>query len=275
MLTAPGADGQPRQLAADRAAGAGRRRHRAARRCRSSTRTGSTPASARCCSTARAVCSSPSSTPLGTAGLIALHRVTVVVGVPPMYLAWTPMPGARELLKSLRLAVCGAAALDPAEAAPVHRADRAHRPHRVRADRDRAGADLHRGQRRGQARLDRPAAARAWTALQAGERVRRRSAPRTSRSTATDGSRRDRGARARTCSSGYWPDGRGGPDADGWWPTGDVAYADARRRPVPGRPDRRADPGQRLQRVPGRGRAGARWRTRAWPRRPCSACRTR
>ncbi|NUR31185.1 MAG: AMP-dependent synthetase, partial [Catenulispora sp.] len=26
--------------------------------------------------------------------------------------------------------------------------------------------------------------------------------------------------------SGYWPDGRGGPDADGWWATGDVAYAD-------------------------------------------------
>jgi long-chain acyl-CoA synthetase len=26
---------------------------------------------------------------------------------------------------------------------------------------------------------------------------------------------------------GYWPDGAGGPDADGWWPTGDVAYADA------------------------------------------------
>jgi long-chain acyl-CoA synthetase len=26
--------------------------------------------------------------------------------------------------------------------------------------------------------------------------------------------------------SGYWPDGHGGPDADGWWATGDVAYAD-------------------------------------------------
>ena len=25
---------------------------------------------------------------------------------------------------------------------------------------------------------------------------------------------------------GYWPDGSGGPDRDGWWPTGDVAYAD-------------------------------------------------
>jgi long-chain acyl-CoA synthetase len=26
--------------------------------------------------------------------------------------------------------------------------------------------------------------------------------------------------------SGYWPDGRDGPDAHGWWATGDVAYAD-------------------------------------------------
>jgi long-chain acyl-CoA synthetase len=27
--------------------------------------------------------------------------------------------------------------------------------------------------------------------------------------------------------SGYWPDGSGGPDADGWWATGDVGYVDA------------------------------------------------
>jgi long-chain acyl-CoA synthetase len=26
--------------------------------------------------------------------------------------------------------------------------------------------------------------------------------------------------------SGYWPDGSGGPDPDGWWATGDLAYAD-------------------------------------------------
>jgi long-chain acyl-CoA synthetase len=26
--------------------------------------------------------------------------------------------------------------------------------------------------------------------------------------------------------TGYWPNGAGGPDADGWWRTGDVAYAD-------------------------------------------------
>jgi long-chain acyl-CoA synthetase len=28
--------------------------------------------------------------------------------------------------------------------------------------------------------------------------------------------------------SGYWPDGADGPDADGWWATGDVGYLDAR-----------------------------------------------
>jgi long-chain acyl-CoA synthetase len=27
--------------------------------------------------------------------------------------------------------------------------------------------------------------------------------------------------------SGYWPDGHDGPDADGWWGTGDIAHADA------------------------------------------------
>jgi long-chain acyl-CoA synthetase len=26
--------------------------------------------------------------------------------------------------------------------------------------------------------------------------------------------------------AGYWPDGHGGPDADGWWGTGDIAWAD-------------------------------------------------
>jgi long-chain acyl-CoA synthetase len=27
--------------------------------------------------------------------------------------------------------------------------------------------------------------------------------------------------------SGYWPDGAGGPDGDGWWSTGDVGFLDA------------------------------------------------
>ena len=35
---------------------------------------------------------------------------------------------------------------------------------------------------------------------------------------------------------GYWPDGADGPDADGWFATGDVALRRRRRRPAPGRP---------------------------------------
>ncbi|PPK69409.1 AMP-binding protein [Actinokineospora auranticolor] len=34
-------------------------------------------------------------------------------------------------------------------------------------------------------------------------------------------------ARGANLFSGYWPDGRGGPDADGWFRTGDVGYFDA------------------------------------------------
>jgi len=33
-------------------------------------------------------------------------------------------------------------------------------------------------------------------------------------------------ARGDNLFSGYWPDGHGGPDVEGWWATGDVAYAD-------------------------------------------------
>jgi long-chain acyl-CoA synthetase len=34
-------------------------------------------------------------------------------------------------------------------------------------------------------------------------------------------------ARGPNLFSGYWPDGQGGPDADGWWSTADIGYADA------------------------------------------------
>jgi long-chain acyl-CoA synthetase len=34
-------------------------------------------------------------------------------------------------------------------------------------------------------------------------------------------------ARGPNLFSGYWPDGQNAPDADGWWSTADIAYADA------------------------------------------------
>ena len=65
--------------------------------------------------------------------------------------------------------------------------------------------------------------------------------------------------------SGYWPDGSGGPDAEGWWATGDVGFLDADRRPVPRRPGQGAGHRQRLQRLPDRGRGRARARSHGVP----------
>lgn len=160
--------------------------------------------------------------PLGTAGLIALNKVTVVIGVPPMYTAWAQLPNARELLGSLRLAVCGAAALDPVvaasfkaatgvtvhigygltETAPVVTSTVASatvKPGSI--GKPLPGIELKLVNAYGEAPDDDPV----YGEEEPGEIV----------------------VRGENLFTGYWPDGRGGPGADGWWHTGDVAYADA------------------------------------------------
>ena len=100
----------------------------------------------------------------------------------------------------------------------------------VRPDRDRAGADLDAGRRRAQARLGRPAGAR-------GRAVRRRdetgaepdddgAGPGEVDLVGADGGPGEIAVPGRNLFSGYWPDGVDGPDAEGWWLTVDVAYAD-------------------------------------------------
>jgi long-chain acyl-CoA synthetase len=160
--------------------------------------------------------------PLGTAGLIALHRATVVIGVPSMYQAWAALPNARELLGSLRLAVCGAAALDPAvavaftaatghsvhigygltETAPVVTStvcSATIKPGSI--GKPLPGIEVKLVNSYGEASDDDPV----YGEEDPGEIV----------------------VRGENLFAGYWPDSRGGPDADGWWATGDVAYADA------------------------------------------------
>jgi long-chain acyl-CoA synthetase len=160
--------------------------------------------------------------PVGTAGLIALNKVSVAIGVPPMYTAWAQLPNARELLSSLRLAVCGAAALDPAvaaaftaatgitvhigygltETAPVLTStvvSEAVKPGSI--GKPLPGIELKLVNTFGEAAEDEPV----FGEDDPGEIV----------------------VRGDNLFVGYWPDRRGGPDADGWWGTGDVAYADA------------------------------------------------
>ncbi|MCW2138514.1 AMP-binding protein [Actinoplanes cyaneus] len=176
--------------------------------------------------------------PAEAAGLVANHGVTVVVGVPGMYQAWTQLPGGIEALRGLRTAVCGAAPLDQATAARFEAAtgktiligygltecapvltttavsDRGKTgsigrplPGVELSLRTRNGLELWRdgtvSPEEDLAELDLAPPGSAGT--DPGEIV----------------------VRGPNLFGGYWPDGSGGPDADGWWATGDIAYADA------------------------------------------------
>jgi long-chain acyl-CoA synthetase len=172
--------------------------------------------------------------PADSRDLIARHHVTTVLGVPSMFVGWSLLPDLGEAMASVRVAVCGAAPLDAAtaarfteatrhpvfvgygltETAPVLASTLASPVPRVGSiGRPIPGVEL---------RLVGPG----------GENL--------------DGDDDEDGfgfgfeapgspgtdpgeivVRGDNLFSGYWPDGRDGPDADGWWATGDVAYADA------------------------------------------------
>ncbi|MEH0842713.1 AMP-binding protein [Micromonospora sp. CPCC 205711] len=170
---------------------------------------------------------------------IARHRVSVLVGVPSMFLAWSTADADAVVaaMTAVRVAVCGAAPLDLATAArftevtghPVHvgygltetapvltstlvggepKPGSIGRPlpgvelRLVGAD----GAELWRDGVAAAADedADDPYLADSSPGTDPGEIV----------------------VRGANLFTGYWPDGRGGPDADGWWATGDVGYAD-------------------------------------------------
>ena len=173
--------------------------------------------------------------------LIARHHVSVVAAVPQMYVAWSLLSDLGESLASVRVAVSGAAPLDAsaarrflestrhpvfegygltetapvvttALASPVPKAGSIGRPipdveiKLVGADGSeiaRIGADGLVDADRFDDDFDDDAGGVPGT--DPGEIV----------------------VRGPNLFSGYWPDGTDGPDAEGWWATGDVAYADA------------------------------------------------
>jgi long-chain acyl-CoA synthetase len=153
--------------------------------------------------------------PVETLALVRSERVSNIIGAPPMYVAWSMLPDLGDSLASLRLAVSGAAPLAPAvledvveatghqvyegygltETAPVLTTtlrSPVAKPGSI--GRPIPGVELRLVDERGdEVDDDDP-----------GEIV----------------------VRGANLFSGYWPDGAGGPDADGWFRTGDVAYAD-------------------------------------------------
>jgi long-chain acyl-CoA synthetase len=172
--------------------------------------------------------------PADTLALIARHHVTALVGVPSMFLAWSLRPDLGEAMASVRVAVCGAAPLDPATAARFTAATRrpvfvgygltetapvvtstlaGPAPKAGSIGRPLPGVEVRLVDADGVEVAEPPTADEAdGPDLDVG-------------SEGTDpGEIVVRGA---NLFSGYWPDGRDGPDADGWWRTGDIAYADA------------------------------------------------
>jgi long-chain acyl-CoA synthetase len=174
--------------------------------------------------------------PADTLDLIARHGVTCVIGVPPMYVAWSLMGSElASAFETVQLAVSGAAPLDQAaarrfteatgkpmhegygltETAPVLTSTLASPAPKVGSiGRPIPGVDL---------KLVDPGGVE----IVLGE------------ATFDDeddfddeaaGSRGDPGqivVRGANLFSGYWPDGNDGPDEDGWWATGDIAYVDS------------------------------------------------
>ena len=179
--------------------------------------------------------------PAQTLDVIAEHHVSVVTGVPQMYQSWSALPELGEHLASVRVAISGAAPLEIAVArrfleatrhpifegygltetaptvatslaSPVPKPGSIGRPvpgvevKLVAAD----GAEIARASADG---------------LLSGEAYGDDFDDDAGDAPGTDpGEVVVRGA---NLFSGYWPTGADGPDEDGWWATGDVAYADA------------------------------------------------
>ena len=147
---------------------------------------------------------------------MAAEQVTVVIGVPPMYLAWIGAdPDALSAgFATVRTAISGAAPLGAA----------AYR--RIAA----AGVSVHEGYGLTEAA---PAVTSTlvggttWPGSVGwplpGVEVRLQDAD---GEEVEDDDPGEIVVRGPNLFSGYWPDGRDGPDEDGWWATGDVAYAD-------------------------------------------------
>ena len=167
--------------------------------------------------------------PVEALRLIAAHRVSAVVGVPPMYVAWSLVPDFGERFASVRLAVSGAAPLDAAAAARFQAAT--GQPVFEGYGLTETGPVLTSAlaspvPKTGSIGRPLPGVSIKLVAS-GGEEIALIEDDFDDDAPGSPGT--DPGeivARGANLFSGYWPDGRHGPAPDGWWSTGDVAYAD-------------------------------------------------
>jgi long-chain acyl-CoA synthetase len=155
--------------------------------------------------------------PVDTLALVRDEHITSILGAPPMYVAWSMLPAAREALAGVRIAVSGAA---PLSAELFTRM------------RDTAGVTVHEGYGLTEAApvvsatlvTNDPVPGSVGHPLP-GVEVRLRDEQGATPTTGEPGEVSIRGA---NLFSGYWPSGEGGPDGEGWFRTGDIATYDER-----------------------------------------------
>ena len=159
--------------------------------------------------------------PVETLGLLARHRVSVIVGAPPMYVAWSMLPDVEEAFATVRLAISGAAPLPAPVLARVLEATGHHvfEGYGLTETAPVLTTTL-RSEVAKPDSIGRPVPGVELRLLDPDGRGVEEDDP-------DDPGVGEIVVRGANLFSGYWPDGSEGPDADGWWRTGDVAYADA------------------------------------------------
>jgi long-chain acyl-CoA synthetase len=157
----------------------------------------------------------PRFSPLGALDIVDSYGVTNIPAAPPVFVAWASVPDLDHRLAGVRTLVSGAAPLSPAV---------------FRTFADHAGQPVWEGYGMTEAApvvsstmvAHRPKPGCIGTELP-GVEVRLVDEDGTTSDDEDPGEIWVRGA---NLFSGYWPDGSGGPDADGWYATGDIAYRD-------------------------------------------------
>lgn len=157
----------------------------------------------------------PRFSPAATLETVRAYGVTNIPAAPPVFVAWSAVPDIEHALAGVRTLVSGAAPLSPAV---------------FRSFEERAGRPVWEGYGLTEA-----------SPVVSSTMVGRRAKPGCVGSTLPgvevrlvdeDGAEADEDdpgeiwIRGANLFSGYWPDGQDGPDADGWYATGDVAYRD-------------------------------------------------
>lgn len=151
--------------------------------------------------------------PEGSLDIIEDEAISVLPVAPPVFAYWMQVPGLEERLGPVRTILSGSAPLAP---------------ELTKAFTERTGLRIHQGYG-----LTEAAPVVTSTQCSANPDPRSVGAPLPGigvrlvddhGGTPEDEDSGEIWIKGENLFSGYWPDGADGPDADGWWPTGDVGY---------------------------------------------------